>query len=151
MSYNDMKSVMLEETKRLFNPEFINRIDEIVVFKTLSKENIKEIIDITVRGLLVGLKERDIEVSLTPKAREFLTDQGYDPIYGARQVRRILRKFVEDPIAEELIKGRFQDGSHIQIKTKGADLLFEEKQTPPSKEKTLDEAKKAESEDSIAK
>ncbi len=124
INYDDMKSSMMEETKRLFNPEFINRIDELVVFKPLLREHIESIIDISVKEILNGLNERNIEVRLTKKAREYLADKGFDPVYGARQVNRILRKYIEDPLAEELLRGKFDDGSIIQVRLKNDQLIF---------------------------
>jgi ATP-dependent Clp protease ATP-binding subunit ClpC len=124
VDYAKMKSSMIEETKRLFSPEFINRIDEIAVFKPLSKESIMTIIDIVMQESVAGMKERNITLSLSQNARQFLADQGYDPLYGARQVRRVIRKHIEDALAEEILKGRFQDGAQIQVRAKGDHLEF---------------------------
>jgi len=126
VDYETMKSVMLEEAKKLFTPEFLNRIDEMVVFRPLIRKHILKIIDITMQELLEGMKERNIRVSLSDKAKEFLADKGYDPVYGARQVKRTLRKYIEDPIAEELLKERFDDNSHIQVRCKKDELEFVE-------------------------
>ena len=126
VDYPTMRSAMMEETKRLFTPEFINRIDEIVVFRPLKKEHILEIINVALDELLEGVKERDIKITLTEKAKEFLADKGYEPVYGARQVKRTLRKYIEDPIAEELLKGTFTDGARIRVKKKGDGLAFDE-------------------------
>ncbi len=126
VDYDTIKSTMLEETKRLFNPEFMNRIDEVVVFRPLSREDILKIFDVALDEMLVGMKERDIKVSLAPKTKSYLADKGFDPIYGARQVRRTLRKYIEDPIAEELLKGRFIDGSNIMVRFKKDELVFED-------------------------
>ena len=76
--------------------------------------------------ILESMKERSINVTLTSKAKELLADKGYDPVYGARQIRRVLRKYIEDPIAEELLRGKFGDDSHILVKCKGEELTFEE-------------------------
>ena len=76
--------------------------------------------------MLEVVKERDIEVGLTPKAKEFLADKGFDPLYGARQVKRTLRKYIEDPMAEEILKGKFSDGSHILVRFRGDELEFVE-------------------------
>jgi ATP-dependent Clp protease ATP-binding subunit ClpC len=126
IDYKTMKSSMMEETKRLFTPEFLNRIDELVVFRPLKRSHILQVIDIAMEDMLEVVKERHIQVSLTPKAREFLADKGFDAMYGARQVKRTLRKYVEDPIAEEMLKGRFSDGSRILIRFRGDELEFAE-------------------------
>ena len=126
VDYKTMKSTMMEETKRLFTPEFLNRLDEIVVFRPLEIKHIEEIIDITMEELLQGMQDRNIQITLSQKVKEYLADKGYDPIYGARQVKRTLRKYVEDPIAEELLREKFRDGSHIIVKFKSSKLVFEE-------------------------
>jgi len=129
VDYNTMKSTMLEETKRIFNPEFINRLDEVIVFRTLTQEKIKQIISIAMDETLVGLKERKIKVSLSSSAKEYLADHGYDPVYGARQIKRVIRKYIEDPIAEELLRGKFHDGSNIYVQCRKDELKFIEKKT----------------------
>jgi ATP-dependent Clp protease ATP-binding subunit ClpC len=126
VDYEKIKSSMMEETKRLFNPEFINRIDEIVVFRPLKRQHILSIIDIAMEEIMEGMKDRSIHITLSSNAKEWLTEKGYDPVYGARQVRRVLRKYIEDPIAEELLRGKFGDESHILVRCKGEELTFVE-------------------------
>ena len=131
VDYKTMKSTMMEETKKLFTPEFLNRIDEIMVFRPLSKKDITEIIDIAMNELLKISEERNITIKLTENAKKYLIDKGFDPKYGARQIKRVLRRYVVDPIAEQLLKGKFSDGSKIQVTKKGKKLEFsqlEEKQ-----------------------
>ena len=134
IDYTKMKTMMMEETKRLFTPEFLNRLDEIVVFKPLLREHILKIIDIAMEEMQDGMKEREITIHLSAKAKSFLADKGFDPLYGARQVKRTLRKYIEDPIAEELLRGKFRDGSSIQVRIKKESLEFvemkESKSTP---------------------
>ncbi len=126
VDYKTMKASMMEETKKLFTPEFLNRIDEIMVFRPLTKQDITKIIDISMNELLKISEERDITIKLTESARKFLVDKGFDPVYGARQIKRVLRKYVVDPIAEDILKGRFFEGSKIQVKKKGKKLEFSE-------------------------
>jgi len=126
VNYENMKSMMLEETKHLFKPEFMNRIDKLVVFRPLTRNNIVQIVDIAMHDMFHGLEDRNITVSLTSKTKDFLADKGYDPVYGARQVRRTLQKYLEDPIAEEILKGQFHDSSEIIVRLKGETLEFEE-------------------------
>jgi len=126
IDYESMKSSMMEETKRMFTPEFLNRIDELVVFRPLNRPHILDVIDIAMEDMLEVVKERNIHVGLTSKAREFLAEKGFDPLYGARQVKRTLRKYIEDPIAEEILKGKFTDGSHILVRFRGDELEFME-------------------------
>jgi len=114
-SYKAMKSTIEDALKRVFNPEFLNRIDDIVVFHQLEKADIFRIIDITAGKLFGRLREMGIEVEIDEKAKEFLVDKGYDQKYGARPLKRALQKYVEDPLAEEMLKGRFAEGSAIRI------------------------------------
>jgi ATP-dependent Clp protease ATP-binding subunit ClpC len=153
VDYDMMKSSMMEETKRLFNPEFLNRIDEVAVFRPLSRDHILDIIDISMSESLVGIRERNISVTLTPDAREFLADMGYDSMYGARQVKRTLRKYVEDPLAEEILRGKFSDGSQIEVENDGEKLKFslaksEKKKATPTDKETEQTTKKVKSEGS---
>lgn len=122
--YEKMRSVMMEETKKLFNPEFMNRIDEAVVFRSLEREDIVKIFDVAMDEMLISLRDRDISITLSSKAKSYLADKGFDPAYGARQVRRTLRKYIEDPIAEELLRGKFNDGDHVTVRVKKDELTF---------------------------
>ena len=146
VDYDKMKAAMMEETKRLFTPEFLNRLDELIVFRPLTRDHILQIIDITMDELIQGMKERDLSITLSPKAKEFLADQGFDPVYGARQVKRTIRKYIEDPVAEEILKGRFNDGSRIQVRKKGDALDFVEatKSKPAVKKTSKSEVDKPE-------
>ena len=124
--YDTMKNRIMEEVKRLFNPEFINRVDEIVVFRHLNKEDMVQIVDIVVEEMLDKVADRDIGILLTKGAREFIAEKGFDPVFGARPLKRTIQKYIEDPIAEEMLKGNFSDGSRIQVKKKGDGLDFSE-------------------------
>ncbi len=114
-SYKAMKSTIEDALKRVFNPEFLNRIDDIIVFHPLEKQHIFKIIDITAGKLFKRLHDMGIEVQIDENAKEFLVDKGYDQKYGARPLKRALQKYVEDPLAEEMLKGRFIEGSTIRI------------------------------------
>ncbi|MBU3741766.1 MAG: ATP-dependent Clp protease ATP-binding subunit [Candidatus Kapabacteria bacterium] len=114
--YENMKSTVEETMKRLFNPEFLNRIDEYVIFRTLKKEHMYRIIDLQLGKLLKRLRDRNITLELAKSAKDFLADKGFDEKYGARPLRRTLQRFVEDPVAEEILKGGFPDGSHLKGK-----------------------------------
>ncbi len=106
---------MLEELKKAFRPEFLNRIDEMIVFHSLEKDQLKEIISLMAASLTKRLKEQDIELELTDAALEKIADEGYDPQYGARPLRRSLQKHVEDRLSEELLKGNVAKGQHVVI------------------------------------
>jgi ATP-dependent Clp protease ATP-binding subunit ClpC len=122
--YKDMKRRLLEEVKKTFKPEFLNRIDDIIVFHSLTKEDLYKIIDIEVNEVKKRLKEQDIEISLEADAKEFLIEKGFDPIYGARPLKRTIQRYLEDPLAEEIIAGKFKTGSKVKVSKKGEELAF---------------------------
>lgn len=111
--YKDMKGTMLEELKKAFRPEFLNRIDEMIVFHSLEKEHLKEIVSFMANTLTKRLKEQNIELELTQAALEKIAQEGYDPQYGARPIRRALQKHVEDRLSEELLKGTVLTGQKV--------------------------------------
>ncbi|OIU72861.1 ATP-dependent protease ATP-binding subunit ClpC [Rossellomorea aquimaris] len=113
--YKDMKGKVMEELKRAFRPEFLNRIDEIIVFHSLEKEHLKEIVTLMSDQLTKRLKEQDIHIELTSAAKEKIADEGFDPEYGARPLRRAIQKHVEDKLSEELLRGKVLTGQNILI------------------------------------
>ena len=120
-NYKAMKSTIEDALKRVFNPEFLNRIDDIVVFHQLEKQHIFKIIDITAGKLFKRLNDLGIQIQLDENAKEFLVNKGYDQKYGARPLKRALQKYLEDPLAEEMLKERFSEGSVIRIMFDEAD------------------------------
>ena len=112
-NHKNMKGTMLEELKKAFRPEFLNRIDEMIVFHSLEKEHLKEIVSYMATTLTKRLKEQNIELELTPAALEKIAEEGYDPQYGARPLRRALQKHVEDRLSEELLKGTVLTGQVV--------------------------------------
>ena len=114
-AYRDMKKTLEDSLKKLFNPEFLNRIDESIVFHALTKDHIKVIIDISTKKLLDRLGHMGLTLEFDEESRDFLATKGFDPSYGARPLRRALQNFVEDPLAEEILKGRFPEGSSILV------------------------------------
>ena len=113
--YKDMKGQVMEELKRAFRPEFLNRIDEIIVFHALEKEHLKSIVTLLGDQLIKRLAEQEIVLELTEAAKEKIVDEGYDPEYGARPLRRSIQKHVEDFLSEELLKGNIEKGKKIII------------------------------------
>jgi ATP-dependent Clp protease ATP-binding subunit ClpC len=113
--YKDMKGKVMEELKRAFRPEFLNRIDEIIVFHSLEKEHLKEIVTLMSDQLTKRLKEQDIHIELSAAAKEKIADEGFDPEYGARPLRRAIQKHVEDKLSEELLRGKVLTGQSIEI------------------------------------
>ena len=114
-AYERMKDKVLSEVKRFFRPEFLNRIDGIVVFHALNQEHILQIVDLLMEEVRDNLKEKDIDLEMTEPAKQLLADKGYDPIFGARPLRRLIQDLVEDPLSESLLEGRFQAGSTVLI------------------------------------
>ncbi|MGM0847133.1 MAG: ATP-dependent protease ATP-binding subunit ClpC [Bacillota bacterium] len=113
--YKDMKGKVMEELKRAFRPEFLNRIDEIIVFHSLEKEHLKKIVTLMSDQLTKRLKEQDISLELTDAAKEKIADEGFDPEYGARPLRRAIQKHIEDRLSEELLKGTVLTGQSVLI------------------------------------
>jgi ATP-dependent Clp protease ATP-binding subunit ClpC len=126
VSYDKMKETVLGELKRVFNPELLNRLDEVIVFHQLSKDDLRKIVDLMLDRLQHQLSERKISLAVDQNAKDFLIDRGYDPTFGARPLRRAIQRYVEDPLAEEVLKGRFPEGGTLRIKLEGDALTFEE-------------------------
>ena len=124
--YGAMKSTIEEALKRVFNPEFLNRIDDTIIFHPLEKQHILQIIQIQMKDLMKRIHSMGITIVLTKQAKEFLGDKGFDPTFGARPLRRALQKYLEDPIAEELLKGKYPEGSTVRVKVskKTGELRF---------------------------
>jgi ATP-dependent Clp protease ATP-binding subunit ClpC len=134
--YDTMQGKILEETKRVFKPEFLNRLDDIIVFHTLSKEMLTRIVDLEVAKVTARIKEKEIILTLDAAAHELLIEKGYDPTYGARPMRRAVERYLEDPMAEEIIRGSFKAGDTIQVTRDGEKLSFKVSGgTPPAKTK----------------
>jgi ATP-dependent Clp protease ATP-binding subunit ClpB len=108
-----------------FRPEFLNRIDEVIFFHALGREHIKRIIDIQVTGLLKRLEERKIHVRLTDAAKDELVEEGYDPAYGARPLKRAIQREVLDPLALQVLEGRFGEGDTVTVDAGDHGLQFE--------------------------
>ena len=123
----EVKENVENQLKNYFRPEFLNRIDDIVVFSPLTETQIVRIIELSLRGLEARLAERDIRLELTDKGKRFIAREAYDPNYGARPVKRFLQKHVETALAARLIKGEIADGDTVVIDSDGETLKFEVK------------------------
>jgi ATP-dependent Clp protease ATP-binding subunit ClpB len=111
----EAKERVMEELRRTFRPEFLNRIDDIVIFHPLGRNEIDTIVDIQLGRLRKLLRDRDLDLELSPEARSFLADQGYDPQYGARPLKRALVRFVQDPLARKLLAGDLHPGDTVLV------------------------------------
>ncbi|MFC1556775.1 ATP-dependent Clp protease ATP-binding subunit [candidate division KSB1 bacterium] len=123
-NYDDMKKKIFENIKRIFNPEFLNRIDDLIVFHQLTLSDMLKIVDLELKEILTKLEERQITVILSSGARKFLAEKGFDEVMGARPLKRAVQRYVEDPLAEEILKGKFGDGSTIKVVVRGDKLGF---------------------------
>jgi ATP-dependent Clp protease ATP-binding subunit ClpC len=124
--YSHLKDTVEDAMKKLFNPEFLNRIDDTIVFGKLSREHIMKIIEIEIKGLYKNLEDNKLDLLLDQTAKEFLVDKGFDEKFGARPLKRAIQKYVEDPLAEEILRGSFKEGTKIIAKhvEKAEELVF---------------------------
>jgi ATP-dependent Clp protease ATP-binding subunit ClpC len=123
-SYEQMRDKILEESKRVFKPEFLNRLDDMIVFHTLGRPDLAKIVELEVAKVVERVRLKEIKILLDSSAVEFLIDKGYDPTYGARPMRRAVEKFLEDPLAEELLKGNIKPGDVLDVHAAGERLEF---------------------------
>ncbi|MBC2582535.1 ATP-dependent Clp protease ATP-binding subunit [Clostridium sp. DJ247] len=122
--YDKMKENVMEELKRSFRPEFLNRIDDIIVFHSLQEDDLKEIVRLMLDSVSERLKEQDIEISFTDEAEKFLAEKGFDLAYGARPLRRAITKTVEDKLSEEMLKGLVKKGDKVKVSIEENELIF---------------------------
>ena len=128
ISYKDIKNRVMGELNKTFRPEFLNRIDEVIVFKSLAKEEIKKIATLILNNeVKILLEEQKIDLETTEEAKELLTKESYDPNFGARPLRRTIERLIENPISEKLLAGEFKEGDCVQIKTSGGKIIFSKK------------------------
>jgi ATP-dependent Clp protease ATP-binding subunit ClpC len=123
-SYEAMRDKILDESKRVFKPEFLNRLDDIIVFHQLERNDLIKIVDLEMAKVIERVRAKDIKVHLDTTAVEFLIDKGYDPTYGARPMRRAVEKFLEDPLAEEFLRGNIKEGEALEVHAAGEQLAF---------------------------
>jgi ATP-dependent Clp protease ATP-binding subunit ClpC len=121
LSYEDMKDRIMGELKRVFRPELLNRIDEVIVFHKLSKDEIMTIVDLVLRRLREQMAEHEVTIELTEDAKELLVDKGYDPAMGARPLRRAIQRHIEDPLADFVLGRSLEPGSTILVERKDED------------------------------
>ncbi len=122
--YEKMKDNIMEELKNSFRPEFLNRIDDIIVFHKLEKEDLRQIVKLMLKDVSTRLKDQEIEIGFTDKAQELLTKEGFDLTYGARPLRRAITKTVEDKLSEEMLRGNVKKGDKVEVVVEKGELLF---------------------------
>ena len=123
-TYQSMKERLLDEVKKTFKPEFLNRVDDIIVFRSLTKDDLEHIVEIEIKEVGDRLKEQNVKIELTKEAKDFLIEKGFDKIFGARPLKRTIQRFLEDPLAEEIIKGTFKKGGKVEVTAKVDHLEF---------------------------
>jgi len=123
-NYEKMREKILDEAKRTFRPEFLNRLDDVIVFRPLSKPDLIEILDLEIQKVMTRLKSKNLQLTLDEKAKDFLVEKGYDPQYGARPMRRAVERHLEDPLAEEILKGSLHEGEMVQVTVENDKLVF---------------------------
>jgi len=125
--YEKLKDTVNEELKKAFRPEFLNRIDDIIVFNHLQKEEIREIVDLMMKDLFKRLSERELSIEVTDEVKDFLAKDGYSEAYGARPLRRLIQRKIEDQLAEEILTNAYEAGDVILLKLEGDKIVFEKK------------------------
>jgi len=123
-SYEKMRERILDEAKKTFRPEFLNRLDDMIVFRSFTKPDLIQILDLEINKVLERLRHKNLRLELDAKAKDFLVEKGYDPQYGARPMRRAVERFLEDPLAEEILKGNLHAGEPITVTAENDKLVF---------------------------
>jgi ATP-dependent Clp protease ATP-binding subunit ClpC len=124
-TYETMKRQLMQEVEKHFRPEFLNRLDDVIVFRALTKQDLKQIVQYELTNVRKRLESRNMQLELAPEAIEFLIEKGYSPDFGARPLRRAIEHHVEDPVSEEILKGEFKNGDKVLVKRKEDRLVFE--------------------------
>jgi ATP-dependent Clp protease ATP-binding subunit ClpC len=131
MTYEKMKDRVMDELKKSFRPEFLNRIDEVIVFHSLTQADVKQIVDLLMKRVTEQLKAKDLEIELTDAAKDVLAEKGFDPSLGARPLRRTIQRLVEDPLSEKLLWKEFRAGQTIIVDARDGEIVFEGAGVPP--------------------
>lgn len=131
--YEDMKNRVLDELKRTFRPEFLNRIDEIIVFHALSQDHVHSIVDIMLKEVVARLQDQELKLKVSSKAKDVLAKEGFDPMFGARPLRRAITRLLENPLSEEILAGKYKAGDTVEVDAADDKLVFKKQQ-----EKTAD-------------
>jgi ATP-dependent Clp protease ATP-binding subunit ClpC len=129
-SYEKMRERIMDEAKRTFRPEFLNRLDDAIVFRSFTRPDLIQILGLEIEKVLQRLRHKNIKVELDEKAKEFLVEKGYNPDFGARPMRRAVEKYLEDPLAEEILKGGLHEKDTILVTAEGDKLTFQQKASP---------------------
>jgi ATP-dependent Clp protease ATP-binding subunit ClpC len=137
LAYQEMRKKLLDSLKRVFRPEFINRVDAVIVFRALSKESIKEIVQLELDKVSLRLEEHAIVIDITQAALELIAEMGYDPEMGARPLRRVIQQNIEDTLSDSLLAGEFEDGDTIMVDVVDEEISLHKKEEKPMEEEEL--------------
>jgi ATP-dependent Clp protease ATP-binding subunit ClpB len=121
---NSFREKVMNDLKTFFRPEFLNRVDEIIIFNPLSKELLKQIVEIQVNRMKRYIKERDVDLVLTDSAKEYFATVGFDPIYGARPLKRVLQRMILNELAKKILDGTFGEGDTVEVDYHDGKILF---------------------------
>ena len=130
INYDKMRELIMDEAKKAFRPEFLNRLDDVIVFRSLDKKDLMSILHLEIAKVVERLEKKDIHLKLDGKARDFLVEKGHDPEYGARPMRRAVERFLEDPLAEEILRGSLTNGEPVVVSAEKDKLTFMQKAAP---------------------
>jgi len=133
----EMRRRVMEALRQTFRPEFLNRVDETIIFHSLDIGQIVKIVDIQLADIEKRLAERKIGLRVTPAAKEYLANEGFDPVYGARPLKRTIQRQVMDPLAVQVLEGRFVEGDTVLVDREGAEIVFHKASSEP--QRVLDE------------
>ncbi len=122
--YKEMRKKVMGEMERMFRPEFRNRLDGVMIFKALTKEQIKDIMEYELRDVRSRLYDKDIAVTMTDAAKDYLAEEGYDPEFGARPLRRVLQQHIEDPLSEGILSGKYQDHDTLEVDYQDEEIII---------------------------
>jgi len=122
--YDRMREKLLEESKRFFKPEFLNRLDDVIVFRSLTKPNLIQILDLEIAKVVERVQRKNLNLVLDEKAKDFLVEKGYDPQYGARPMRRAVERHLEDPLAEEILRGSLYETEPVEVTVADGKIVF---------------------------
>lgn len=131
-THDAMKMKLLDEAKKVFRPEFLNRVDDIIVFHQLTRSDLEKVIEIELKEVKDRLKEQRMELVLSPEVVKFLIDKGYDPTYGARPLKRTIQRYIENVLAEDILTGKFHEGDTVKAEVRGEFIVFEKVSSPTS-------------------
>ena len=141
--FERIERMVREEVKKTFNPEFLNRLDDIVVFRPLERKDMGRIVDLLISEVESRLTSRDIKMQISDSVREYIIEKGFDAQLGARPLRRAIQKLLEDPLADEILRGKISDSTLLKVGRKGDQISFSSSSTKPDKKEPAVETKEA--------